>query len=158
MIDTVRIAPASIDDLETLISIERASFAQPWQRQAIIDEMACPDGCQWVAKTHLPSGNHADTVAYIFIRILIDEMHIMKIAVDPVWRRRGVAASLLQTAQTEARRRGATRAVLEVRTSNFAAVSFYEKTGYQTVAVRPNYYPKTGENALVMSKSLKEES
>ena len=157
MSDTVCVAAAGSGDLEALIRIENASFTQPWQRQAIIDELASQDACQWVAKAST-SYNQTVVVAYIFIRILTDEMHIMKIAVDPEWRHKGTATELLQTAQTEARRCGATKALLEVRPSNFAAIRFYEKAGYQTIAVRPNYYPKTRESALVMSKSLKEES
>jgi len=57
----------------------------------------------------------------------------------------------------EGKRRGVATVLLEVRPSNFAAIRLYEKTGFQTIGVRPNYYPQTRETALVMSKSLKEE-
>jgi ribosomal protein S18 acetylase RimI-like enzyme len=48
--------------------------------------------------------------------------------------------------------------LLEVRSANIAAINLYKKTGFQTIGIRPNYYPQTGESALVMSKRLKEES
>ena len=97
-------------------------------------------------------------MAYIFVRFLTDEMHIMKIAVAPQWRNRGLGEALLSAVQTEGNRRGAATALLEVRSANIAAINLYKKTGFQTIGIRPNYYPQTGESALVMSKRLKEES
>ena len=146
-------SPVRTEDLETIISIEKNSFSQPWQRQAIIDELACPDAYQYAAKTT----SQPAVIAYIFVRFLMDEMHIMKIAVDPHWRNRGTGSALLHAMQAEGKRRGAATVLLEVRPSNIAAIRLYEKAGFQTIGVRPNYYPETRETALVMSKRLKEE-
>jgi ribosomal-protein-alanine N-acetyltransferase len=149
----VLLSPVRTKDLETIISIENNSFSQPWKRQAIIDELACPDASQYVAKTR----SNSAVIAYIFVRFLMDEMHIMKIAVAPQWRNRGAGSALLHAMQAEGRRRGAATVLLEVRPSNMAAIRLYEKAGFQTIGVRPDYYPKTRETALVMSKRLKEE-
>ena len=150
-------SPVRTEDIETIISIERDSFAQPWKRQAIIDELSCPDASQYVAKIFSQSQTHATVIAYIFVRFLTDEMHIMKVAVDSNWRNREMGTALLRSMQMEGKRRGAAKVLLEVRASNLAAIRLYEKSGFQTIGVRPNYYPHTGETALVMSKSLKEE-
>lgn len=150
-------SPVSTEDIETITKIENESFAQPWKHQAIIDELSCPEASQSVAKAFLQSQNRFAVVAYIFVRFLIDEMHIMKIAVDSDWRNRGTGSALLRSMLKEGKRRGAATVLLEVRPSNFAAIRLYEKSGFQTIGVRPNYYPQTGETALVMSKSLKEE-
>lgn len=150
--------PVSIDDIEAISRIETESFAHPWKRQAIIDELNCPVGCHFAAKDFLPSQPHAVVMAYIFVRFLSDEMHIMKIAVAPQWRNRGIGKALLSAVQMEGKRRGAATALLEVRHANIAAINLYQKTGFQTIGIRPNYYPQTGESALVMSKRLKEES
>ena len=52
------------------------------------------------------------------------------------------------------------RIILEVRPSNTAAITLYQKLGYEQIGVRKNYYPanlETGsrEDALVMAKSIK---
>jgi [ribosomal protein S18]-alanine N-acetyltransferase len=154
----VFLLPVSIDDIEAISQIETESFAQPWKRQAIIDELDCSDSCQYAAKVFVKSQPHAVVIAYIFVRLLIDEMHIMKIAVTPQWRNRGMGEALLSAIQVEGKRRGANTVLLEVRHSNIAAINLYQKTGFQTIGIRPNYYPQTGESALVMSKRLKEES
>jgi len=154
----VFLLPVSFGDIEAISRIETESFAQPWKRQAIIDELDCPAGCHFAAKDFLPPQPHAVVMAYIFVRFLTDEMHIMKIAVAPQWRNRGMGQALLSAVQMEGNRRGAATALLEVRSANIAAINLYKKTGFQTIGIRPNYYPQTGESALVMSKRLKEES
>jgi ribosomal-protein-alanine N-acetyltransferase len=154
----VFLAPARIEDIEGISTIEAASFAQPWQPLAISGELTVADSWHQVARVPAPDGNRTTIVGYILVRFLTDEMHIMKLAVDPRWRKRGTATALLEAAQREAVRRHAALMLLEVRPSNRAAIGFYRKAGFQTIGVRPNYYPKTGEDALVMSKRLKEES
>ena len=70
----------------------------------------------------------------------------------------GIATGLLNAAQAEAVSRASASMLLEVRPSNQAAIRFYQKAGFRTIGIRSNYYPTTGEDALVMSKRLKEES
>lgn len=153
----VIIAPARIEDIESIGAIEAASFAQPWQPSALMAELSVPESWHHIAGVPAPDRKRTVVVGYIMVRFLTDEMHIMKLAVDPAWRKRGVATALLEAAQREARRRRAAVMLLEVRPSNRAAIRFYRKAGFHTIGIRPNYYPQTGEDALVMSKRLKEE-
>jgi len=153
----VLLTPARIDDAERIFTIETEAFAQPWQRQAIIDELANPDAWHQIARNPTPDGSRLTIAGYILVRFLTDEMHIMKLAVDSRWRQMGIATALLEAAQTEAMRRAAAVMLLEVRPSNRAAIRFYQKAGFRTIGIRSNYYPNTGEDALVMSKRFKEE-
>ena len=75
-----------------------------------------------------------------------DEVEILNVAVDPPFRRRGVARCLIQ--QLLANFRG--KAFLEVRASNLAARKLYHSLGFEAVAVRPNYYDSPAESAIVM--------
>ncbi len=152
------LAPARIEDIECISMIEAASFAQPWQPLALSGELTVSDSWHQVARVPATDQNQTTVVGYILVRFLTDEMHIMKLAVDPRWRKRGTATALLASAQREAVRRRTALMLLEVRPSNRAAIGFYRKAGFQIIGVRSNYYPKTGEDALVMSKRLKEES
>lgn len=156
MNDTVRLTSLGRDDIDSIVGIEAASFPQPWGRQAVLDELAVAGAVHIAARIVSAPPAEGALVGFILARMLCDEMHIMKLAIDPAWRHRGVAAALLDAAQVQARRHGAVVALLEVRPSNSAAIAFYRKAGFATIGVRPNYYPSTGENALVMSKALKE--
>ena len=151
------LTPARVEDVASIAAIEAASFAQPWLPPAILGELTVPEGWHHVARVPADPEAQAAVVGYILTRFLADEMHIMKLAVEPAWRRRGTATALLEAAQREALRRRAILMLLEVRKSNRPAIGFYREAGFQIIGVRPNYYPQTGEDALVMSKRLKEE-
>jgi [ribosomal protein S18]-alanine N-acetyltransferase len=79
-------------------------------------------------------------------RTAADELEILNVAVDPSFRRRGVARMLV--GQLLANFRG--NAYLEVRASNIAARKLYHSLGFEAVGVRSNYYDTPGESAIVM--------
>lgn len=74
------------------------------------------------------------------------EREILFIAVDPAYRRRGIARKLLENEL--AGRKGTW--YLEVRKSNAAAISLYESSGFRTAGIRENYYTDPCETAIVM--------
>ena len=80
----------------------------------------------------------------------VDAWHIMNVAVDPDYRRRGIATRLLESVFESTRddqRRGYT---LEVRVSNDRAISLYEKLGFVRQGIRRGYYTDNREDALIM--------
>lgn len=150
-----RLIPFETQDLQGVLEIEAAAFAQPWRAAAILAELNHPDARLSVVKTAgLPPG---EVAAYIFLRQILEEVHVMKMAVAPRWRRRGLGTFILTRALTQAREAGAKHSVLEVRSSNAAAQELYRRTGFAVVGIRKRYYGPTGEDALVMARSLKED-
>lgn len=79
-----------------------------------------------------------------------DEAHIILLAVDPDYRRQGLGQIVLWGLLAIATRRQLAHATLEVRASNEAAISLYEKFGFQRVGRRTGYYAETGEDALIL--------
>lgn len=75
-----------------------------------------------------------------------DELEILNVAVDPLFRRRGVARGLV--GQLLANFRGTV--YLEVRQSNLAARKLYHSLGFEAIGVRKDYYQSPGESAIVM--------
>jgi ribosomal-protein-alanine N-acetyltransferase len=74
----------------------------------------------------------------------------MNVAVDPAWRGRGVARTLLDrlfTLTEDDTERGYT---LEVRVSNQIAIHLYESLGFVATGVRRGYYTDNREDALIM--------
>jgi ribosomal-protein-alanine N-acetyltransferase len=138
--------------IDGIIAIEKASFQQPWQRISFLDELSCRDALDVVALESLGR----QILAYACLRLTLDEIHLLKIAVAPRWRRRGVATGLLDYCFGLAQRRDARKVYLEVRRSNGSAIELYNKIGFQIIGTRPKYYTDTGEDALMMMKSLEE--
>jgi ribosomal-protein-alanine N-acetyltransferase len=139
----------AVSDLDAVLAIERASFVTPWSRGAFVYELKQnPVARCWIARQ---SGN---VVGYLCLWEVGPEIHITNLAVHPGWRRQGVARTLLRTILEDARRRGLTLALLEVRPTNSEARGLYESFGFRLVGRRKGYYPDTGEDALVMEVAL----
>jgi ribosomal-protein-alanine N-acetyltransferase len=79
-------------------------------------------------------------------RVAPDECEILNLAVDPVYRRRGVARALL-AAELES---APGRWFLEVRASNNAAIQLYSSAGFELIGRRPDYYREPAEEGIVM--------
>lgn len=143
-------------DIPPVLCIEDRSFSKPWGRDAFLAELSVEGGIRYLVRGL--KGSIVDPVlGYVCIRVVLDEANLLRVAVAPEWRRKGVASWILQRAFAEAAARGAVTAYLEVRPSNHAAISLYENLGFTPVGKRPRYYPESGEDALIMRKPIKEE-
>ena len=80
--------------------------------------------------------------------LIVDELHLTLLAVDPARRRRGLARRLLAALLRRGRELGATRATLEVGSANPAALALYRAAGFRTAGVRRRYY-SNGDDALI---------
>ncbi|MDO5494283.1 MAG: ribosomal protein S18-alanine N-acetyltransferase [bacterium] len=78
------------------------------------------------------------------------QAEILTIGVDPAHRRRGHGSRLLRDLLEIAAARGAREVFLEVRADDPGAQALYAGHGFEPLAIRPNYYPRSGRDALVM--------
>ncbi len=145
----VRIRPGSPTDLRAVEAIERASFTDPWVRDAIFQELV-PSGLRFPLIAEI--GDVA--VGFLMAWRTPDQLHILNVAVDPGRRRCGIGRTLLEAALAEARRCGFTEVTLEVRRGNEPALGMYRRFGFREVGVREGYYPDTGEDALILTLEL----
>ena len=91
---------------------------------------------------------------YVLLMIVAGEATLMRVAVLPEHRRRGIAIQLMQAAFAHCRRYGAPVCFLEVRVSNDAAKRLYESLGFEPLGVRKDYYSSPVEDAVMMKKEL----
>jgi ribosomal-protein-alanine N-acetyltransferase len=151
-LDTIR----RTDELEPILAIEQHSFSWPWGRLSFEGELSCRNACNLIVKS-TEIGTYHQVIAYAFLRLAADELHILKIAVTAAWRRRGIATRLTKQCLKMGQAQGASLAHLEVRPSNTPAIGLYQKLGFKVIGYRHNYYTDSKEDALVMMKNLKEE-
>ncbi len=90
-------------------------------------------------------------VGFIGLWMLPDEAHIVTIAVRETHRRRGLGELLLISAIHLAQTKGQAMMTLECRVSNEAALSLYQKYGFQQAGRRPQYYSDNREDALILT-------
>jgi ribosomal-protein-alanine N-acetyltransferase len=139
-------AGASDADLDAVAALESESFTNPWPRETLVWELENSD----VTRAYVLRDEPAGVAAFCVCWVIFDELHINTLAVRPAARRRGLATALLRHFIAEAAATGATRATLEVRASNTAALALYERLGFRVAARRPGYYVKPEEDALIL--------
>jgi ribosomal-protein-alanine N-acetyltransferase len=137
---------ASSSDLDAIMAIENVSFATPWRREAMVDELRGRQGTHYTV-----AEIDGELVGYAGMWCYAGEAHIMNIAVAPAHRRRSFGAALLLDLLRRAVEEGADLAYLEVRPSNLGAIALYRKLGFCSVGFRPNYYRDTDEDAMLMT-------
>ncbi|NIM57484.1 MAG: GNAT family N-acetyltransferase, partial [Candidatus Aminicenantes bacterium] len=82
------------------------------------------------------------------------QMQINNIAIHPDFRRMGIAEAVMHKVLSEIRIGEVEFVTLEVRPSNVAARSLYNKLGFDVLGIKENYYHNPPEPALVMGKKL----
>ena len=136
----------SLDDLDEVCAIEDASFSIPWSRNSFTEALADESNFLFVCVVD------GCVVGYVDTWCVLDEATITNIAVREDFRGRGIGAMLLKEALDEAGRRDISAVTLEVRKSNAPAIRLYEKFGFESVGIRPGYYEKPTEDAVIMWK------
>ena len=142
MTEDVLIREATESDAVEIARIEKLSFKTPWSLEMILSEMREPLSSFYVAV-------FKDSIIgyYGFLHIL-DELHILNVAVDPDLRQKKMGSKLIAHLVEKARALSARALTLEVRESNLPAIRLYEKFGFVCAGVRPHYYTDK-ENALI---------
>jgi len=144
-VDQVRIVPMTTDRIEDLVAMEKRCFSDPWTRGMFRSELEVAGG------TYARAALMGETLAgYSFAVLIADEAHLGNLAVDPGYRRKGIARALLDDLLTAARSHGVRRVTLEVRESNSIARNFYARNGFVDIAIRKSYYRNPVEDAIVM--------
>lgn len=144
----VQIIPATLEDLPDLVRLEEACFSAPWTRKMLAAELIGNRFAHFLVARDPGSGGVI--VGYLCYWIVFEEVRLMNLAVIDGMRRRGIAASLVEEALRTGRAQSATRAVLEVRASNHAALALYRRFGFVDVSIRRNYYANPIEDAVLM--------
>lgn len=149
--ELVTIRPMRLEDLETVLAIDRQSFSLPWPESAYRYELSQnPASLCLVAEIGEIKGDHL-VVGMVVVWIIMDEAHIATFAIHPSYRRLGIGSLLLLEALAGSADRGARRAMLEVRASNVVAQEMYQRFGFKVVYRRPRYYRDNNEDALLMN-------
>ena len=131
-----------------IAELEKLCFHDPWSENSIASELGNRLSVWLVAL------DEEKVVGYVGSQTVIDETDMMNIAVHPDYRNRGVATELIMELTQQLKKHGSRGLMLEVRESNSAAISLYDKHGFLQVGCRRNYYRNPRENALILRKEL----
>ncbi|MDZ4170081.1 MAG: tRNA (adenosine(37)-N6)-threonylcarbamoyltransferase complex transferase subunit TsaD [Coriobacteriia bacterium] len=143
-VDGVWLRPLRATDIPGILAIEDASFTDAWTVGMFTDELNAPRRAWFVADSD------GAVIGYGGVALLDDEAHLLNLAVDAPFRRRGVGRALFARLSQQAAVMGALRITLECRAGNQTAIDLYLAVGMEQVGLRPGYYSDTGEDAVIM--------
>ncbi len=142
---TLRIEKLKRRHLRQLLHIESVVFPEPWSPEVFNSELALRKG-----RLYRGAWDGEEMAGYIGFMIVDDEAHMTTIATAPAYQRTGVATTMIVDGIRTLRADGVKHLSLEVAVNNEPAQALYRRFGFAPVAVRKNYYPVTGQDALVM--------
>lgn len=146
------IAPMDRSHVDQVAALERECFSTPWNETMLEDSLYDERASFIVAEDE--EGN---VIGYAGLHVVLDEGYIDNIAVEEAARRHGVASALLDVYCRFAAVNLAFL-TLEVRKSNAAAIALYEKHGFQQAGIRPGFYSKPREDAIIMTRYFNHEA
>ncbi|MEH1867285.1 MAG: ribosomal protein S18-alanine N-acetyltransferase [Nostoc sp.] len=135
------------DNLSAILELDQVCFGGLWTLDGYKRELDSPNSD--LLGLFSPFSNVSLLGMGCFWSIL-EEAHITILAVHPQYHRQGLGAALLYSLLKTACDRKMERATLEVRASNLAAISLYQKFGFKTAGRRRGYYQDNGEDALIL--------
>ena len=151
MVGEVVITPRRLgpDDLSGCLQLDRIALKGLWTKQQWERELS--DNSRLVMG--IDAEDHS-LIALASAWLVVDELQITAVAVDPTHQRCGFGARVLQAVMDRAAALGAISATLEVASTNAVARAFYAQCGFSTTGCRSSYY-SNGDDALLQSRSIR---
>lgn len=150
MTPRVKIINACSEHIEAIAEIESRAILGGWSRRAFEEAAAAP------GKIILAAELEGRTVGFANASFVLDEGEILNIAVDEKYRHAGIGKALLYSL-LESFPCEIENVYLEVRSENSAAISLYEKAGFESCGLRKKYYADPVDDAVIMKKNIKDD-
>ncbi len=142
---------ATVADMAQVAELERQIFSDAMSRELLAQSLE--NDFFVVLK------DEDRVLGYFLAQCVLDEMEILRIAVDPACRRKGYGRQILSTVKKMAFEQRIAWCYLEVRESNAAARCLYESSGFTSYGKRKGFYRQPDEDAVIMKAqwSVKED-
>lgn len=134
-----------LDDIPRVFAIEQSAHVFPWTQQILEDCLHAG-----YAGFVLTEGDFI--IGFIIFTFVIDECHLLNLAIDPQYQRHGYGSQLMLYTIDFCHELTMRVIYLEVRRSNQIAIDLYAKFGFTCSGVRKNYYQSAQgrEDALML--------
>lgn len=140
----------SYEHIDGIMEIEKDSFAIPWTRKSVEDELKNN------LAIYVTALEDNKVVGFGGMWHVVTEGHITNIAVHRDYRQKGIGDAIIKKMIEIAKEKEMIGLTLEVRPSNKAALALYYKNGFKLDGVRKEYYEDNREDAYIMWKILAE--
>ncbi len=144
--DKLTIRPMTDEDVPAVSKIEEDTFSMPWhpddfRRMILEDNM-----------TYLVAELDGKIIGGAGLRNILGDGEITNVAILSGYRGKGYGKQLVAALLQAGEELGAKAFTLEVRVSNAPAIRLYESLGFVSEGIRPGFYERPREDALIMWK------
>lgn len=139
------------EEAAAIAEMEHQIFPDKWSERAVLDTL---ENAQTICLTAEKAGR---LIGYLFAYVAADEADIARVAVLKESRKQGIGSELIKELKKVGQEQDLKKLLLDVRRSNTAARAFYKKHGFTEDGVRPGFYEKPEEDAVLMSCEISEE-
>ncbi|HRH90722.1 MAG TPA: ribosomal protein S18-alanine N-acetyltransferase [Agitococcus sp.] len=134
------------DDLAAVCAIEKQVQYAPWSEKLFAEGLERH-------RCIVAINQQQQIVGFSIVQFIVDEAHLLNIAVEPTQQKQGIGKVLLDDVLVNSQQKKASTIFLEVRESNQRAIQLYQAAGFNEIGLRKNYYPTAHgkENAVIMA-------
>ena len=133
-------------DVDNVVKLEEASYGKHhWSKESFYNELEND-----LSHYYCVFDGNGNLLGYCGCWHIFEEAHITTVSVNPEYRRQKVAQALLIKLIEDCYQEKIKYITLEVRESNVAAISLYDKNGFVSIGERKGYYQDNNEDALIM--------
>ena len=134
------------EDVPEISRLEREAFSMPWSLEDFEGMIRSENARYYVAE------KEGAILGGCGLYIVLEEASITNVVIRREARNQGVGTELMRHMMEMCGRDGVKAFTLEVRVSNKAAIHMYEKVGFVSEGIRPGFYEKPVEDAMIMWK------
>lgn len=140
----IRIRKMQAEDVDAVTALEESCFSMPWKKQDFEDILTNQD------RIYLVAEGDKGIVGGCMLTMIAGEGDISNVAVYEAYRGQHIATTLMQELLRVGDENGICDFTLEVREQNLSAIRLYENAGFVSEGIRPNFYDKPKDNAVIM--------
>lgn len=134
------------EDVPFISKLEEETFSMPWSAKDFLEMISKEDARYYVAE------RDGQLLGGCGVIMIAGEGNITNVVIAPEARNQGIGTGMLRHLMKEGTREGLEAFTLEVRVSNAAAIHVYEKLGFVSEGIRPGFYEKPTEDAMIFWK------
>lgn len=134
------------EDMEALSKIEAENFSMPWSKESFQELKSIDYTHYLVAKLN------GEVIGGCGLWNAAGDGNITNVVVRKDKRGKGYATKMLEQLLSDGKAMGVNAFTLEVRVSNEPAIALYKKLGFVSEGIRPGFYDKPKEDAMILWK------
>ena len=143
----VSIRSATPADAAAIALLEDLALADPWTEAMVAGSLGEPTVLAFLAE------HEQDGVGYAIFQLAGGEIELLRLGVDPAWRRAGIGGERVARGLAVALDRRLSACFLEVRADNAPARRLYERLGFAAAGGRRRYY-SDGTDACIYRREF----